>query len=111
MKSLEVLVAEFVSNVRAVTLAEARAEVMKSLGGGEAVGHVAKGEKRAPEAINTLTLRLLEFIKKNPGLRIEKIAAGMNVTTKELNLPIKRLLGERRIRTKGQRRATTYTAK
>lgn len=71
---------------------------------------IAKGQKRPPEDIAALTDQLHAYVAKHPGLRIEKIAAGMGVTTRELNLPVKKLLAGGRIAAKGWKRATTYKA-
>jgi len=67
-----------------------------------------KGAKRDPQAIEALTNQLGAFIKKNPGQRIEQIGKELGIPTKELALPVKKLLAGKRISTKGQKRATTY---
>jgi hypothetical protein len=66
----------------------------------------AKGAKRSQDELESLTSRLLGYIKSNAGQRIEQIAKGMGVSTRELNLPAKKL--NKSIRTKGQKRATQY---
>lgn len=68
----------------------------------------AKGAKRSPDELEELTEQLLAYIKGNPGQRIEQIADGMGTSTKELNLPAKKLLGNKSIKTKGHKRATQY---
>jgi hypothetical protein len=50
-------------------------------------------------------------IAKHPGQRIEQIGASLGVSTKEFAVPVKRLLSEKQISTKGHKRATTYFAK
>jgi len=70
----------------------------------------AKGGKRSPEELEQLTRSLLAHIKKTPGLRIEQIGAALGATTKDLALPAKKLIGEKAVKTKGQKRATTYFA-
>jgi hypothetical protein len=70
-----------------------------------------RGAKRDPEAIEALTNQLAAYIKKNPGQRIEQIGKELDIPTKELALPVKKLLGAKRISTKGQKRATTYFAR
>lgn len=70
-----------------------------------------KGVKRAPDEIAGLTKQLHVYISKHPGQRIEQIAAGMGTVTKELNLPVKKLIGAKKLSTKGHKRATTYYAK
>ncbi|HEX3777278.1 MAG TPA: DNA-binding protein [Polyangiaceae bacterium] len=70
-----------------------------------------KGQKRDPGEIERLTSRLLDYVKGNPGQRIEQIAAGMDTVTKELNLPVKKLIAQKSLKTKGQKRATQYFAR
>ena len=67
-----------------------------------------KGTKRDPVAIARLTETLGTFIKKNPGQRIEQIGKALGIATKELVLPVKKLLAAKKISTKGQKRSTTY---
>ncbi len=67
-----------------------------------------KGAKRPPDEIERLTSRLQDYIKGNPGQRIEQIADGMGTSTKELNLPAKKLIAGKQLKTKGQKRATQY---
>lgn len=74
-------------------------------------GALPKGAKRPPDEIVKLTAQLGEYIKAHKGERIEQIAKGMNVSTRELNLPVKKLLATKAIKTKGQKRATQYFPK
>jgi hypothetical protein len=88
-------------------------------GGGAARASVAsvgrralpKGAKRPPGEIVKLTSRLLDYVKGHKGERIEQIAKGMSVSTRELNLPVKKLIATKQIRTRGQKRATQYFPK
>jgi len=87
----------------------AAAAVIAVRGGGR--GRAAsreKGAKRPPDEIERLTGRLLDYVKGNPGQRIEQIADGMGTSTKELNLPAKKLIAGKQLKTKGQKRATQY---
>ena len=70
-----------------------------------------KGAKRPPDEIERLTGKLLDYVKGNPGQRIEQIADGMGTSTKELNLPAKKLISGKQLKTKGQKRATQYFAR
>jgi HPt (histidine-containing phosphotransfer) domain-containing protein len=70
-----------------------------------------KGAKRTPEELEQLIKKLHGYIAKNPGQRIEQIAQSLDISTKELNLPAKKLISEKKLSTKGQKRATTYFAK
>ncbi len=66
------------------------------------------GAKRAPEEIQQTTDKLLARISQNPGERIEEIAKALGTTTKDLTLPVKKLLSDKKIRSQGTRRATKY---
>jgi hypothetical protein len=70
-----------------------------------------KGAKRDPRVLEALTEKLGAFIKKNPGQRIEQIGKALGTPTKDLALPVKKLIAAKKISTKGQKRATTYHAK
>jgi DNA-binding NtrC family response regulator len=70
-----------------------------------------KGAKRLPEELEELVGKLHAHIVKNPGQRMETIGASLGLRTKELVLPAKKLLSEKKLTTKGQKRATTYFAK
>ena len=67
--------------------------------------------KRTPDELEALVKKLHAHIVKNPGQRIEKIGASLGVSTKELVLPARKLLSEKRLTTKGQKRATIYFPK
>lgn len=74
-------------------------------------GERKKGSKRTPEELEALVKQLHSHIIKNPGQRIEQISKTLGVSTKEFVLPIKKLVSEKKISTKGAKRATTYFAK
>jgi hypothetical protein len=67
-----------------------------------------KGAKRPPAEIAATTARLGEYIAKNPGLGIEAIGKALAIPTSDLTLPIKKLLSDKKIIFKGERRATKY---
>jgi hypothetical protein len=68
----------------------------------------AAGEKRPPAELAKLTDKLGDYIKANPGKRMEAIGKALGMPTKELNLPIKKLLAVKKIKTQGHKRATQY---
>ncbi len=72
---------------------------------------MSKGGKRSAEELTKLTTSLLTYVKRNPGKRIEQIGAALDLATKELALPAKKLIAEKKLSTKGQKRATVYFAK
>jgi hypothetical protein len=67
-----------------------------------------RGGKRTPADLEALSERLASFVKANPGLRIEQINKELGTTTKDLALPIRKLISEGIIGSKGQKRSTTY---
>ena len=67
--------------------------------------------KRTSKQLEALTDALLKFIEKHPGSRMEQIAAGMRIASKELTLPLRNLKLEGHLKTKGEKRATAYYAK
>jgi hypothetical protein len=66
--------------------------------------------KRTSEEVAGTATQVLAFIRTNPGQRLEQIAAGMSVGTKELKLPVQKLLADKAVSTQGQRRGTKYFA-
>jgi hypothetical protein len=66
------------------------------------------GEKRSSEEMEALATKFVEFVSKNPGLRIEQINKEIGTTTKDLALPIRKLLADGAVKAKGQKRSTVY---
>jgi hypothetical protein len=66
------------------------------------------GAKRSSEDLEALCQRVASFVKANPGLRVEQINKEIGTTTKDLALPIRKLLADGMITSKGQKRSTTY---
>ncbi|WP_428266574.1 hypothetical protein [Haliangium sp.] len=105
----------FVAEIADLARDAARETLSATLGGaaplrlGTAVGVGRRsGGKRTPEEITRAAEALYEYIATHPGERMEAIAAGMASSTQELSLPVKKLLSTGRIRTEGQKRATSY---
>lgn len=67
-----------------------------------------KGGKRSPDEIAETADALFEYIRVNPGQRMEAIAKAMGSSTKDLTLPIKKLLSTNKVIVEGQKRATSY---
>jgi hypothetical protein len=71
----------------------------------------AKRGKRSTADVDATAGKLVEYIAKNPGQSIEQIGKGMNIHTKHLKLPAKKLLEDKKLKTTGQRRGTKYFVK
>jgi hypothetical protein len=68
------------------------------------------GGKRNPTALAALTEKLGAHVAANTGQDIREIGAALRATTAELALPIKKLLADKKIKKRGQRRSTRYFA-
>ena len=66
------------------------------------------GTKRDAAALDGLSQQFVAFVSKHPGLRIEQINQQLGTTTKNLALPIRKLIADGTIKTSGQKRSTTY---
>src|SRR3954462_13936300 len=74
-----------------------------SLRGG---GRRGKGAKRTSGELDKLADAFVTFVGKHPGLRIEQINKQLGTTTKDLALPIRKLIADGEIKTKGTKRST-----
>ena len=68
----------------------------------------AKGVKRTPDVMAQLMDMVHEHVRENPGQGVEQIGKALGQKTKELTRPIANLLENKRIHSKGQKRATRY---
>jgi len=122
---IQAIIENFVSELSAALTEASHAAISQALGGASSSVRTttsssravptktksrSKGGKRSPEELEQLTRSLLSYIKKTPGQRIEQIGAALGASTKELALPAKKLIGEKSVKTKGVKRATTYFA-
>jgi hypothetical protein len=67
-----------------------------------------KGVKRSSDELEQMSEKFVEYVKDNPGMRIEQINKQLGTTTKDLALPIRKLIAEGALKVKGQKRSTTY---
>jgi hypothetical protein len=57
-----------------------------------------------------LSERFVAFVRQHPGLRIEQINKQLGTLTKDLALPIRKLVATGMISVRGEKRSTTYFA-
>jgi hypothetical protein len=69
-----------------------------------------RGGKRTSHDLERLSETFHGFVVKHPGMRIEQINKELGTTTKDLALPIRKLIADGAIKTKGAKRSTTYFA-
>jgi hypothetical protein len=68
------------------------------------------GGKRSSEQVDEMAGRILAYVKSNAGESLEAISRAIGVPTKELKLPVIKLLGSRQLKKTGQKRGTKYFA-
>ena len=87
-----------------------RAAIAPVTGGAAPVGRPrgGRGAKRTAADLEALSEKFATFVKANPGLRIEQINKELGTSTKDLALPIRKLIAEKLVSAKGQKRSTMY---
>lgn len=68
------------------------------------------GRKRSPEEVNKTAERIIEFLRgSKQEVGVSGISAALKLPTADLALPLQKLRTDKRIKTRGQRRSTTYS--
>jgi hypothetical protein len=67
--------------------------------------------KRTPEDVAKMGEAVVGYVVKNPGQSVEQIGTALGIKTKELALPIIRMIEAKKVRTTGERRGTKYFAR
>ena len=112
------VVADFVTQITELARAAARDMIDEALGRGSkgAFGGLGRGRstrggrgaKRTSDELDKMADQFHSFVLKHPGMRIEQINKQLGTTTKDLALPIRKLIAEGALKTKGAKRSTTY---
>jgi len=76
--------------------------------GSRAVGRNSGGGRRSTEDVASLAETLLTHLERHPGQRGEEIAAALETDTRTIRLPLKKLIEEKKVKTKGVARGTSY---
>ncbi len=102
---------EFVAKISSLARQAAINSLEQALGGRSLrAGTGRRGHKRSRDALETLSESFVAFVARHPGLRIEQINAKLQTTTKELAGPVRKLVADGVLKTKGQKRSRTYFA-
>ncbi len=51
---------------------------------------------------------VVDYVRSNQGCSVSDVAATLGLTTKDLQLPMRKLIADGKLRTTGQRRGTRY---
>jgi len=70
-----------------------------------------KRAKRTPEDVAKMGEAVVAYVAKNPGQSVEQIGKAIGASTKDLALPVIRMIEAKKLKTKGQRRGTRYFTK
>lgn len=79
-------------------------------GGDRGSAASSPGRRRTPDDLDALARRLAMIVRTHPGLRIAELAERLGTSTRDLSVPIRKLVAEGAIEPRGRRRATTYVA-
>ena len=114
------VVAGFVAQITELARAAAREMIDEALGKGTKglagfarngrSARGGRGAKRSSDELDKLADSFLSYVHKHPGMRIEQINKQLGTSTKDLALPIRKLIAEGALKTKGTKRSTTYFA-
>jgi hypothetical protein len=114
------LVGDFVAAITELAKRAAIDTLESALGGGvkrsgasfkvAGAGRGRRGAKRTSSDLDKLGEDFHAFVTKHPGMRIEQINKQLGTTTKDLALPVRKMMSEGSLKTKGSKRSTTYFA-
>ena len=113
--NIQKLVNNFVTDLQTLFQKSAIAALTKVVSNGHGNGKiklngVQRGGKRSQEDLESLSEAFVTYVTKHPNLRVEQINKELGTTTKDLALPIRKLIADKKIKAKGKRRSTTYFA-
>jgi hypothetical protein len=66
------------------------------------------GQQRAPELLAQLMERVYSHLKANPGQSMAPLATSLGTSKKDLKLPLRKLVAEKKITSTGKKRGTRY---
>ena len=69
-----------------------------------------KRVRRSAEQIKEISEQVLAHVRANPGTRMGDIVSALGMEAKDLRRSVQELISAKRLRTKGQKRATEYFA-
>lgn len=67
-----------------------------------------KGGRRSSESVAATAEAIVAHVRSNPGQNVGEIGDALGLSSKDLKLPIQKLIEEKKLKTTGQRRGTRY---
>ena len=67
--------------------------------------------RRTPEQIQATANKIHAFVKANPNAGVDAVRKALSINRTEWIVSLRLLMGAKRLSSKGQKRATTYTAR
>jgi hypothetical protein len=120
IKTVDALIRTFATDLQALLREQLSSEVSSAVQsalsgnpdrrGKSTTTRNGRSGKWTPADIEKQAAQLLTYIARNADQRAEQIAKANGLATTELVRPIKRLLGEKKIKASGKARGTTYAA-
>src|SRR4051794_40229403 len=115
-RTVQGFVAEVIELVRHTAVETLQVAFADPAPTGPAVARAARdpaagpGRRRTPEDLDALARRVALVVRTHPGLRISELGERLGTPPRRLTVPIRKLVAEGAIQTRGIRRATTYFA-
>jgi hypothetical protein len=85
----------------------AKAKAAPAAAGRKTSGRGKRG-RRSSALVNKMTEAALAYVSANPGCSVSEIGAALETSTKELRLPLMKLMADGKLHTKGEKRGTRY---
>ena len=107
-KTIQVFIKQVTTIANRAAIATLESAFNPQRAGSNSLGR--RGTKRTATELAVVSERVASFIQAHPGLRIEQINKQLGTETKDLALPLRKLIAKGVIRIRGRNRSTTYFA-